>query len=786
MVTSNGRLSFWQCLSLVAVLLLALFSSSAYAEHSTKTHVTIGPAGGNGANPAFLDAVNQSGSLAFFETDESLVSTDTDSRFDIYRRDMTNGTVTLISIGPNGGNGNSIDDEVFFDGISADGSKVFFETAEKLITGGGGDTDNDVDIYQRSGSTTTLITGGGGGDSADAFYNGNSSDGSHVFFDTDEPLVGGDGDSVADVYDGTGGTQVQVSDGAVNGDGAFPASYDGSSSDGSKVFFESFEVLHSGDSDSSRDIYQRASGATTLVSGGSGAFNPFFDGNSSDGNLVFFDTAEALAGTGDTDSSNDTYQRSSSGLTLISTGTTTNGGFSSFYEANSQDGSRVFFRTAEKVESGDTDNSTDIYQRSSGSTTRISAGTNSNGAPAAFFDGLSTDGSRVFWSTQEAVESDDTDGSTDVYERSGSTTTRLSTGPSGGNAAIPAFFEGSSADGTRVFLSTTEALASDGDSADDIYERFGSTTTNISGGSGAFNAFFAGANESGRRAFIDTQEALLGSDTDNSIDVYANVNIPFEHPVGATPIRVSLVPAFDGCSSPNSTHGAPLDFPSCSPPARSSSTARLGSGSIGVASILVCELGNPSPACGLPGLVQPDVRFRASLRDVRCVGSVPTGCSAGGDYNPNGATGPYTTVCTTAATCNQGAGAAQPYCSQSGSSSSACIAGTDVTLTATHPGAAAGKGVRITDSFNGAAQNVPATTADGSFPVPMDCVPTAGTFGSTCAVNTSANALVPGAVRNGEAGVWQLGEIQVLDSGPDGTRGNTDDEALAAQGVFLP
>src|SRR6185295_15851552 len=121
---------------------------------------------------------------------------------------------------------------------------------------------------------------------------------------------------------------------------------------------------------------------------------------------------------------------------------------------------------------------------------------------------------------------------------------------------------------------------------------------------------------------------------------------------------------------------------------------------------------------------------------------------------------PYTTICPTAASCSDGNTRASPYCS------SACIAGTDLTLTGRLPGASAGNGVRITDSFNGVTQDVPATAADGAFPIPMDCLPSPSnaTIGSTCGVNTSANALVPGAIRNGSKAVWQLGEIQVFDS----------------------
>lgn len=38
----------------------------------------------------------------------------------------------------------------------------------------------------------------------------------------------------------------------------------------------------------------------------------------------------------------------------------------------------------------------------------------------------------------------------------------------------------------------------------------------------------------------------------------------------------------------------------------------------------------------------------------------------------------------------------------------------------------------------------------------------------------------------GKQGVVELGEVQLRDSGPDGTRGTTDDQRFAVQGIFLP
>ena len=86
----------------------------------------------------------------------------------------------------------------------------------------------------------------------------------------------------------------------------------------------------------------------------------------------------------------------------------------------------------------------------------------------------------------------------DLYDRSGGATTLLSTGPGGGNGALPAAYEGTSADGTRVFFSTSEALtAADTDTRRDVYARDGGATellsTGPAGGNGAFDADYMGA-----------------------------------------------------------------------------------------------------------------------------------------------------------------------------------------------------------------------------------------------------------------------------------------------------
>jgi hypothetical protein len=259
-------------------------------------------------------------------------------------------------------------------------------------------------------------------------------------------------------------------------------------------------------------------------------------------------------------------------------------------------------------------------------------------------------------------------------------------------------------------------------------------------------------------------------------------------PVGASPLRVSLVPSYQPCEtgSANSTHGSPLSFPSCHSPVLTSSTVSMGPNSIGFARWVVCDVSSASSFCNPAGGVmpKPDLRFTASIRDVKCRTTAPPGCTAGGDYNPNDGTGPYTDT-------GNGTGGASPPCYPGAGSSTACIASTDVTQTASIPGGSVngtgkfqGNGIRITDQNN---QPFPsATMVNIAFPIPMDCLPTATADGSSCGVNTTASALAPGSVGAGYSAVWQIGQIQLKDSGPDGTRGNSDDQVFASQGIFEP
>ena len=142
-----------------------------------------------------------------------------------------------------------------FAGASSDGTRVFFTSSENFP----GDSDQGaVDVFERSGdpATTKLVSQG---DSVPAFYAGASADGSRVFFTTAERLDSAPDDSGGvDVYERSGGTTKLVSGGTAN----TPAVFRGVSSDGSRVFFETDESLLGSDSDSAKDVYLRSYGAS--------------------------------------------------------------------------------------------------------------------------------------------------------------------------------------------------------------------------------------------------------------------------------------------------------------------------------------------------------------------------------------------------------------------------------------------------------------------------------------------------------------------------------------------
>jgi hypothetical protein len=202
----------------------------------------------------------------------------------------------------------------------------------------------------------------------------------------------------------------------------------------------------------------------------------------------------------------------------------------------------------------------------------------------------------------------------------------------------------------------------------------------------------------------------------------------FPRPKTARAVEVSLVPDYIRCDEPSSNHGPPLAYPSCDPPLLGSGELTLGTPD---------SNGLPARGTGLarylavPGnpatpADEADVQISFALHDVhnRFVFTEYTG---------------------------------------------------EVRLVSP---------LRITDKFE-----IPGTTmTDVPLATNVSCAGTVdpGT-GSSCALVTTVEALLPGAVTEGKRSVWELGQVRVEDAGPDDDVDTTaDNTLLMTQGVFVP
>ena len=206
----------------------------------------------------------------------------------------------------------------------------------------------------------------------------------------------------------------------------------------------------------------------------------------------------------------------------------------------------------------------------------------------------------------------------------------------------------------------------------------------------------------------------------------------YARPKAATPINIRLAPAFEECTSPNENHGAPFAVPSCSPAAPASDYLTVGTPDangkppIFTGEIQLRAIGeNP---IDLENGDQADVEVSAALTDVRNRSDLS-------DYT----------------------GDLQALLS-----------------------------LRITDRFNGADNDEPATAMDVPIPVDVPCSATTGPEGAACSVTTSVDAVTGGIVREARRAVWGLGPVKVFDGGADGDADTLDNTLFAVQGAFAP
>ena len=720
---------------------LLLLAQPARANHNVVEHVSQGVTGGNGTFFTSFMAASADGGVVHFVTNEQLVAADTDSQNDLYRR--LAGTTELVSTGPAGGNSTNAPT---FDAITPSGSHVFFQSADALVAG---DTNTTPDAYMYSNGTTTLVSGGQPEvcPTFAQWTQGVTDDASKVYLITAERLDPADTDCQADLYV-RNSTGVQILHA-----GPSPMGLSGVSSDGARAFFFTNDQVIAADTDSGLDMYMLEGSTYTLISqgptGGNGNFSAVGShGVARDGQRAYFSTNEKLVAS-DTDAASDTYMWHNGVVELVTTGATGgNGGQTATVVGKSRDGVHAVFTTSESLVAGDTDATVDVYDHANGVTSLVSTGpTGGNGAVSitpTTRESVSHDGSHVYFTTSESLVADDTDTAVDVYVRSGSVTSLVSTSPSGAPSQN-ASFVGASGQGSRAFFSTNEQLvAADTDSVVDMYERVGGTTHLITlgpnGGNGAFavdptfSGLFNPISDDGSRVFFNTREPLVDSDTDVWQDVYVATTTTsatgYPRPKGATSLRVSLVPAYRACAALNRTHGPPLAWGSCNPPVPESGQATTGSpdangkpATMEAFAKYDVVVGNTSTPAD-----ESDVRLNVRIPDVRAQGTLA-------DY-----AGSLSLV----------------------------------------------SRVRITDRRSGSGVD-PATVTDFDLGAPVPCAATAGSEGALCSLTTTFDAIAPGAVPEGKRSVWALERVGAYDAGPDGSAATGGDNTLfAVQGLFVP
>jgi hypothetical protein len=210
-------------------------------------------------------------------------------------------------------------------------------------------------------------------------------------------------------------------------------------------------------------------------------------------------------------------------------------------------------------------------------------------------------------------------------------------------------------------------------------------------------------------------------------------------PKGATPLRASFVPSYVACTTPNRTHATPIAFPSCNPPRQESSFLTVGTPDANGAgansqAFMLMSVKSTTPE---------DILIKAEVTDIRCLPSTSS------------------TVC-------NGANAA------GGPDYSGQLQGEML--------------VRISDHYNGPNRNEAATMVDTSYPsVIIPCANTSATsIGARCAVDTTANAIVPGSVKDGQREVMEIDDLKLNDGGADGTISTGGNTVFALPGIFIP
>jgi Tol biopolymer transport system component len=223
-----------------------------------------GPQGGTSTSPA----INRDGRyVAFKSTSTNLVPNDTNGGSDVFLRDRVNLTIQRVSVATSGAQAQAGSGSP---SISADGKTIAFDSpANNLI---GADLNGATDVFVRdlTAVTTTLVSINNKNDEGEGSSRtpSISADGRYVAFQTTAPLVASDTNGVSDMYihdrvprrTKLVSTTLQLA--AVQGPSAGVPTLSG---DGRSVAFQSSATdLVSPDGDHVDDVYTRAAITPTI------------------------------------------------------------------------------------------------------------------------------------------------------------------------------------------------------------------------------------------------------------------------------------------------------------------------------------------------------------------------------------------------------------------------------------------------------------------------------------------------------------------------------------------
>jgi Tol biopolymer transport system component len=508
---------------IVMFLVIAASAQVAWANLTPAGDITLvstADDGTKGNGHSFLPSLSGDGAtVAFHSLATNLDPGDTDAHADVYVKDLATGDIVLASTADDGtkGNGDSFDPS-----LSADGTTVAFgSTAANLDPA---DTDAYVDVYVKDLVTGDIalasITRDGTKGNNDSIRPSLSADGTRVAFESFAMnLDPADGDFDQDVYvkDLVTGEVILASstgDGTKGNDGSSRPSL---SADGTGVAFDSRATnLDPVDTDGCRDVYVKdlATGEITLASltddGTKGTCFGTVGGSSvpslnADATKVAFESTATDLDPGDESFRSDIYVKNLTTHDItLATPTMPDVIGDQFGASISADGTRVGFGSCSLCEFAEAP-FPEVFLKDlqAGDVARVSsADDGTRGNDSSVGASLSADGSRVaFQSAATNLDPADTDDVTDVYVKD------LATAADNDDDGLP--------DQVEALLGTDPGVVdTDGDGIDDFVETAGGSPVDTDG-DGIIDALDADSDGDG---IPDANEGAGDTDGDGAPD----------------------------------------------------------------------------------------------------------------------------------------------------------------------------------------------------------------------------------------------------------------------------